>query len=344
MIMKTKFFAYGTLVFLFVAGLSYLFSAQWLEKQSQEKWQVIAEAESAFLNALPFSSVFFFDKVNGIALSAITIEKTNDGGKTWTPVRNWDNKGFSSLVFTDNQNGWIVGSEENNKPLVLKTRNKGLDWQDWKKMDFDAKSLGEVNGKFARFYDICFDSAGKSWIVGDGGIVEAVADGQNLKISSIFSTKEILYGISCNDSGEVWAVGENSAVFHYRNGWSRKEIDKKYIFKKVVSTESDVWLLGHNAPPIEENVLGTLLRSRDNGQTWENKTPKSASLLYDLYLKDGKGWLVGAEGSIYYSSDNGNSWTKSKSPTKNDLMKIFFLDSNNGWISGDKATILKYQN
>jgi photosystem II stability/assembly factor-like uncharacterized protein len=181
-------------------------------------------------------------------------------------------------------------------------------------------------------------------MVGKGGIIEVVNDEQYLKLASIFPTEETLYSVSCNGSGEAWAVGQN-AVFHYQNGWRRTDIDKKYVFGKVVSSGNDVWLLGGDSSLLANGTgeAGILLRSLDGGQTWENKTPESAAVPYHLFLKDGKGWLVGAQGNIYYSSDNGNSWTKSKSPTQNDLTNIFFLDLNNVWISGDKATLLKYQ-
>lgn len=246
------------------------------------------------------------------------------------------------LIFTESENGWIVGKEKE-LPLVLKTTNRGLDWKDWKKVNFDQESRRKLDGKISYFLDICFDPAGHSWIVGSGGIVEAFLDGENLKVSSIFPTAEILASVSCDNAGEVWAVGQN-AVFHYRNGWNKKEIDKKHFLVGVKSDGNDVWILGgDNSKPEADEAPGILLRSRNNGLTWENKTPESASVLYDLYLKDGKGWLIGAGGKIYYSTDNGNSWIGSKSPTKNDLVDIFFLDSKNGWISGDRATILKLQ-
>lgn len=341
--MKMKFLAYGIAICLIFVGLFYLVSTQRSGSQNHLNWEILRRG--TFIHEPRFSHVFFFDQNNGIILSGLGIHRSNDGGRNWDEVPTQGIQGFYSLVFTGKQNGWIVGSE-NDKTLIMKTSDKGLNWQ---KLDFDEKSLSEVDGKFSVFSDICFDPSGKSWIVGNDGIIEAVIHEQNLKVSSIFSTEKTLHSVSCNDSEEVWAVGEDGAVFHYRNGWSRKEIDKKYRFGKVISKGNDIWILGGDWTEDEKVKAGfprpgILMRSQDNGQTWENKTPMSASLLYDLYLKDGEGWLVGTEGSIYYSDDNGNSWTKSKSPTKNDLTKIFFLDSKNGWIAGDNATVLKYQN
>ena len=366
--MKMKFSAYGIGVFLSVVGLLYLFSTQRAGSQNPREWQVLAEG--GFIHEPRFSHVSFFDKESGIVLSGLSIKRSSDGGKTWDEVSVKGAQGFYSLVVTDKRSGWAVGSGENGKPLVMRTNDKGLTWQ---KVNFDAKGLGELDRSFTGFSDVCFDPVGKGWIVGndgvveatgdessgqkawrvrragDSGIVEAVTDGQNLKVASVFFTKEPLSSISCGDSGEVWAVGEDGGVFHYRNGWSRKEVDKKYIFERVLLKGGDVWLLGGEVTTDEkmQSVYprpGILLRSKDGGRTWENKTPGSASMLYDLYLKDKKGWLIGAEGSIFHSGDDGHTWRKLKGPTQNDLTKIFFLDSSNGWVSGDRATILSYQN
>ena len=164
-------------------------------------------------------------------------------------------------------------------------------------------------------------------------------------MKKFFSTKESLFSISCNNSGDIFAVGENSSIYHYNNGWTKINVNQDYRFKKVLSIGNDIWILGESSTSSDStSPNGVLLKSQNNGQTWENKTPKLAKTLNDLYLKNGEGWLIGDEGNIFYSSDDGESWIKSESPTNNNLYCIFFLDSKNGWISGDKATILKYQN
>ncbi len=290
--------------------------------------------EESHSHASAFFSVAFSDSKTGIAITSSEIKQTTDSGRTWKTVYENEDMVFDALTFNNKQNGWVIGSMKK-KPLILKTKDEGLHWE---KLNLDEKLLNEVNEKFTRFYDICFDSSGNSWLVGNGGILEAKIDGETFQVSNVFPTKETLFSVSCSESGEVWAVGENGAVFHYQNDWTRETVNNTRLLTRVKVINDEVWILGGLYSE------GILLRSQNNGKTWENKTPISANALFDLYLKENQGWLVGAEGSIYYSNDSGNTWTKFKSPTKNDLLKIFFLDSNNSWISGDKATILKYQN
>lgn len=332
--MKMKVVLSGLLAVLLSVG-GFLFSMQFTKTKSSESWEKIVD-ESNLSHTIPLVPIKFFNKNNGIAVRGLTIQKTDDGGSNWDKVYYEEENGVYAGIFTNETEGWVVGTENLEKPLVLRTNDKGISWR---KINFDEKSLEALKGKFTYFRDICFDTKGKTWIIGNGGIVQVDTYGQELKLVSLFPTKEGLYRVSCNDSGEIWAVGIRNSVFHFRYGWVKNDLNEKYWFSNIKSIETDVWLIGQ-----DDSDKGVLLKSQDNGQTWENKTPESAKTLNDLYLKDGKGWLVGAEGSIYYSSDNGNSWTKSESPTKADLLHIFSLDTNNVWISGDRATILKYQN
>ena len=66
-------------------------------------------------------------------------------------------------------------------------------------------------------------------------------------------------------------------------------------------------------------------------------------MLNDIYIKDSNGWLVGTDGSLYSTRNGGNSWNKESSPTQNDLIKLFPLDSQNIWAVGERLSVLKYQ-
>lgn len=315
-------------------------------------------------DAIPFFSVTFFDSLNGIGITSLSVEKTSNGGKTWETTFQNVEMGLYSLNFPNQQNGWIVGTEskiipsenngensvagpKNSKPLILKTEDRGLNWQ---KVNIDEESLVKGEKRFSAFFDVCFDKSGKIWLVGDGGVIEGAIDNQTLKVLNVFPTEVILHGVSCNQSGEIWAVGDDGIVLHYQNGnWNRQSIGIDTFFNRVKIVGNEIWIVGASRPklvqPNEEiHIKGVLFRSRDNGQTWEEKTPASADGLSDIYLNGKRGWLVGMKGGIYSTNDGGNSWVKEKSPTENDLLNIFFLDSNNGWISGDKTTILEYQN
>lgn len=343
--MKVALIVFACAVSVGFAALLNCGLAQWSQTNDRSpRWNLIAE--SKFVHAERFSDLFFFDKNNGIAIGGLIIKKTSDGGKNWEEIQLEGINSFYSLIFNDKQPGWVVGSTHNSVPLLMKTNNRGVEWQ---MLDFDKANLNGNSREISLFSDICFGPEGKSWIASNIGVLEVFFNEKNVKLINMFSTERTLNSIFCTESGDVWAVGENGTVLHYENGWTRKEMDKKYVFNKVQAFGDDLWILGGDWTENDQVKAGfprpgVLFRSQDQGKTWENKTPKSANLLYDLYFDEDSGWLVGAGGNIYHSSDHGNSWMKQESPTNNDLLQIFFLDRKNGWISGNHGTILRYGN
>lgn len=334
--MKMKGLIFGGATLLALTGATFFSS---VIPQYEEKWELLTDPSLSFDRPIPFSSVHFFDKDNGIGISALSVSRTNDGGRNWTDVSMEGLRGIYSLNLTGFGTGWIVGTQSN-RPLIMKTTDNGMSWQ---KIDLDQGSLDKLGPKFSTFYDFCFTSKAIGWIVGDGGIVGINIDGQRLVISQVLLTNQPMYTVACKESGKAWAAGEGKIVLRYDSGWQDIDTGVNAIFKKSKVIGDDIWLLGHKGPPIDENVSGVLLQGRDEGREWTARTPKSSKPLSDLYLYKGQGWLVGFEGQIYHSKNNGITWQKWNSPTKRDLYSIFFLDSNNGWISGDRATILRYQ-
>jgi len=333
------------------AGFCYLVLAYTLGSYVQPKWKVLTESKHNHAN--PFNLVTFFDSSNGLGIGTLTVEKTSDGGKTWITTLDYNEMAFYSLIFTNQKNGLIVGTEakpissedgnqianaKNHNPVVLRTEDRGLNWR---KVDVDGTTLTSKDKRFSAFLDICFDKSGKSWVVGDGGLIESIIENETLKVLNVTYTENPLNSLSCSESGEVWAVGDDGLVMHLKNNsWTQKYLNKDSFFGKVKVIDNDVWLVGGIRSKEGTQVKGLLLRSWDNGQTWEDKTPILAEGLFDLYLYENQGWLVGAKGTIFCTNDRGQTWQREKSPTENDLFTIFFLNQRQGWIGGDRRTVL----
>ena len=357
-----RYYLYPLLLAL-LACLGFYLYFGWL---NSNQWKLISFSNENFHYPPIYSKIAFFDKNRGFAVGNV-FRETIDGGKTWQKVLRDEKESTNSLVFTSQTDGWAVGGEINGtdeewvkqtipkwkrfKLLILKTEDAGANWQ---KIELDKEAMPKEGNKFDSINDICFDKSGKSWIVGYGGIIEAKIENKMLKVLNKFPMDNLLYSVSCGDSGDVWAVGSDGIIVHYQNGsWSKINAgadmikdDTSYFRVKTIGDE--VWIIGSSSPKQSEQegksqTQGILLKSRDNGQTWENKSPAKAGSLSDIWFNGKEGWLVGEKGSIYHTSDGGNSWGKQNSPTENDLWGIFFLNSNKGWISGNKATVLKYE-
>jgi photosystem II stability/assembly factor-like uncharacterized protein len=286
-------------------------------------------------HAPPFQDLLFFDSKNGVSISVITIQTTNDGGLTWTQRYENGNAGLYAIYFGA-ETVWAVGSQDG-LPIILRSSNHGVQW---KKEVFNGNLVKRMESKFTKFYDVCTDSTGKLWIAGDNGIVSATVESDWLTMNDVFETTGANLSIACAQSGNIWAITDSHTVVSiHDNRIEENKLDSSIIYlTKIKIIDSKIWILGG------DGSKGITLNSRDDGQTWDRKEQESVSPNFDIAIFDGKGWMVGAGGTIFSTTDDGNSWRKTNSPTQNDLLNIFFLDSQHGWIAGDKATVLKYQN
>lgn len=311
------------------------------------EWSVLSQKTVG--HPPPFTSIIFFDEFNGLGLSPLGLGSTTDGGSTWKWQLENGNRGLYSMKFVDRQLGWIVGAESkvkegdssagqiNHKPLILRTEDGGITWN---QINID-RFLGSNGAGFSTFLSICRDRAGSIWLAGNAGIVQGAIESNELRVGSITTTKAVVNDLSCNNSEEVWAVGDKGLIMHYQQKqWTSNQYpDDSAFYNKVKIMGNAVWLVGGTRVKGGDVGQGLLLKSAD-GNSWENKTPRDAGLLFDLAFTGNEGWLVGAPGSLYYTNNGGAAWQKEKSPTENDLFSVFFLNAKRGWIGGDKLTVL----
>ena len=328
-------------------SLCFLICCASLNSNLRPQWRVLSQ--EGFGEAGPYASIIFFDELNGLALNALGLASTTDGGAHWIERLDSGNRGFYRMRFVNRQKGWIIGAERKNteedsvvgprshKPMIVRTEDGGITWREIKLDRF----LGSEGASFSAFHSMCLGPSGTAWIVGDGGIVEATIESDALQTSHVTMTGAELNDVSCLDSGEVWATGRNGLIMHYQQGkWESIQYpDRNVLFGRVKVIGNAVWLIGGIQAKGQNEAHGLLLKIQ-NGNTWENKTPDEAGQLYDLDLTGNEGWLVGAKGNIYHTSNGGSVWRKEMGPTENDLFSIFLLNKKRGWIGGDKLTVL----
>lgn len=82
-------------------------------------------------------------------------------GQSWEIVRQEESEThFMDVIFVDDQNGWVVGSDG----TILHTTDGGLNWT--------AQTSGTSNW----LYDICYDGGITMWAVGESGIILKYTD------------------------------------------------------------------------------------------------------------------------------------------------------------------------
>jgi photosystem II stability/assembly factor-like uncharacterized protein len=177
------------------------------------------------------------------------IKKTEDGGWNWTDQSSGTDRDLNSVVFLDDDRGWIAGDS-----IILRTENGGLIWeelaynQSWDDIFFvddmhgwvtDGRNCGGITMKTSDggetweeifesvsygFYEVFFIDTLNGW--GKSGCCYE-GSGSPL-IFNVWHTSDggltwnlqnvLASGFSIVDACHGWAVGENGKIMHFDNG------------------------------------------------------------------------------------------------------------------------------
>jgi len=88
-------------------------------------------------------------------------------------------------------------------------------------------------------------------------------------------------------------------------------------------------------------AFGTIVRTRDGGNTWRPQVSHTVEHLYSVDFADAQhGWAVGRVGTVLHTNDGGDTWEAQKTRNDQHLFKVSAVDANHAWAIGDWGTIL----
>ncbi|MEX3764611.1 WD40/YVTN/BNR-like repeat-containing protein [Paraburkholderia phenoliruptrix] len=162
--------------------------------------------------------------------------------------------------------------------------------------------------------DVSFADASHGWAVGQWGVVIATADGgETWKLQrSDLTTDQPLFSVYFSDLRHGWAVGLWSLMLKTDDGGSHWTVVK--LPPPPGSSKSDRNLFRIFANKGKTLFVaaeqGLVLRSRDNGTTWDyQKTGGKGSLWAGTATLDGAVYVGGLLGHLYVSRDDGDTWS-----------------------------------
>jgi len=269
------------------------------------KWEQKKVPVRAMLTA-----VDFVDAKKGWAVGHdATIIGTADGGETWE-LQNFDPEletPFLDVAFFDQNKGFAIGAYD----LFFKTTDGGKTWEEYE----EPLSVGEwhLNG-IARLND------GTMVIVGETGLVSRSTDAGE--------TWQLIEGPYSGSYFGIKALGEKGAIVYGLRGHafvtddvskSRElpaDTDLGYKFKKppTMSDDGDGDKAAAGAPKsAEEAAVEQAAFEREQAEkaaaksSWKvvKNDPSVLSLFGATTLKDGGYVLVGTNGIMWISDDNG---------------------------------------
>jgi hypothetical protein len=171
-----------------------------------------------------------------------------------------------------------------------------------------------------------------------------------------FSSTEsgaITYGGSCSSSTTIAISGNNTIILNSLSDGTYTDCTIK-VSKTMTTKNSKTNLSGSltitsftitSVPEIFVIVgtSGTILKSTDNGSSWDNATSPTAKSLKGITFGNKTFVAVGQSGNILRSTDNGSSFDNATSPTLNYINAVTFL--NNTFVGvGESGNIVRSTN
>jgi photosystem II stability/assembly factor-like uncharacterized protein len=87
-----------------------------------------------------------------------------------------------------------------------------------------------------------------------------------------------------------------------------------------------------------------MARTTDGGRTWEKlfKVKEEFHVREVFFTDKERGWAVGDQGVILYTTDGGDQWVSVDSPIRENLTELTLINDRLGWAAGQGGMLLKY--
>jgi photosystem II stability/assembly factor-like uncharacterized protein len=256
---------------------------------------------------------------------------SDDEGKSWAQAQVPVSSDLVAVSFPDDKNGWAVG----HFGVVLHTADGGVTWQ--KQLDgkaaaeltlsyFGAKTGADMTPDVERaarqakalvdeantqtLLDVAFETDQIGYVVGTFNRIFRTEDGGKTWTPLMDRTdnpKELHFYAIHTDGKETYLAGEQGMVWRFDKTKNRfTSIQTPYngtLFGLIVD--------GDNLSVF--GMRGSLLRSADQGKTWERiQLGNQAGIGGGAVLSDGTVAIANQAGTVMLSSDHGKTFVPAK--------------------------------
>jgi uncharacterized protein (TIGR03437 family) len=295
---------------------------------------------------------------------------TTNGGQTWNEIfTTSQGLTFTSLCFTDANNGWASGFALSSYPVVPCTFHTSDGGRTWQTQNLNAEEASDVQVRDLRMLDTNRGYAVGTSYLGDGTAVWRTLDGGATwtGVAMADSVGDYGYWGMALTADRVLIVGDRDTSASSSEPWNacaaepgdcselftQANISPDYKFEDVFFTDRQHgWAAGTRT--FSTNMWGQeIFHTADGGNTWQTQYEDaplddifSYHHLESVYFTDAlHGWAVGTSrlGSDYYTehnailhtADGGATWSEQGQelyhPWGLEFAAVQFLDQQNGW-------------
>ncbi|MEP7147081.1 MAG: YCF48-related protein [bacterium] len=288
--------------------------------------------------------VSFINESTGVTGGYNIILKTTNGGKTFSQLKAsiYPSSAVVGISYIDSNTIFAAGNSPHG--VFYKSTNAGKEWTN------SSLSLPFLfDGSIDLVRSMSFLNKNTGFIVTDFGTILKTSDGGNnwFNDSSFrpsYARLSVMYDISSADSLHLNISGAGGTIIRSTDAgmsWFVSAGNKKTLYKDYFTDGATGFSVGEN---------GTILRTENEGLTWESLCKFTNKDLNALYFGNDKtGYAAGERGAIFKTNDLGNSWTDQTHYMNLDYKDIHFTDNETGIAAGgnpenERAFIFKTTN
>lgn len=255
---------------------------------------------------------------------------TTNGGKYWTVQKAVRGRELFGVSCAGSRDCWAVGQGG----VVLNTSDGGRYWS------------YQNSGVSSTLYNVQFVNQNDGWAVGQDDTIIATTNGGRewtTQLSGLMVhfkngvgnlATYTLLGLDFLNPQEGWVVGGDGQILHTADGGKTWLVQRRILgqgFTQVLHSVVFTSKLEGFAVGMSPTLDKRLILSTDNGgKTWRERAAieKAGGSLgrdvYDVYFRNGYGWMTGfGNDGLYYSNDGGKTWK---------YYKLHFLRCERPWV------------
>ncbi|MCF8262906.1 MAG: T9SS type A sorting domain-containing protein [Melioribacteraceae bacterium] len=267
--------------------------------------------------------------LNLLVIGDAGIQKTTDGGGTWTEITYPEGEKLWRGHFMDANNGLAVGQNG----LVIKTTDGGTTWT-----KEESGSSSKLRGVF--LYDTGIGAVSGQ---GDEIITMGVEEVVGFDSWTINYTNVTFPESSAKAINTAWMLSPNTIVVGTSEGGILKTVDGGGSWTSPIQPVGSgldhinhIWFSDAGTDGLAFGNSGKIYQSADAGNSWNTIDLDTASNIIGYSVVDDDLIFACGTNVVLKSTDGGASWDYVTNPTEasKDLNSIAFVDANIGYTGG----------
>ena len=279
-------------------------------------------------------SIFFTNSNTGFAAGSYwNILKTIDGGNNWTTIYTGSGAWYSSY-FLNNNTGFVGGIS------LKRTTSSGNNWT-------TINTLGSID-------DIFFVNSQIGFFVNNSSIYKTTDEGISWTQTANLSININLNAIYFTDALTGFVCGRLiQSIYVWGKIWKTTDGGYSWIEKLSIQNNSGIeyeaidfsdnnhgYCAGYNSG----SSVNSIVRTDNGGDNWYIVNSSTHAIKHIVTFTIDTIYVCGDNG-IFKTKNAGIEWTQQLSGLPTTLLfKMFFLNSNIGWVVGTNGKIYKTTN